>query len=177
MCRTGVIFCLVLVLGTIPVVQATDDPKAPIPTAWGKPVNGLQAGIRVNPSRHAGALELEVVVRNVGKEVVEFDHLSLVLAGEQSEGTMTAKCMELYGSYSPKGTRYRAKLAPGELHRLAGALIPRDEKAAGEFFNTPKVRPGENRIGAEGVVVRLAGAKEVELATGYLDVQITPSKK
>jgi hypothetical protein len=44
-------------------------------------------------------------------------------------------------------------------------------------FHTTKVRLGENRIGVEGVVVRLVGTKDVELVTGYLDVQITPSKK
>jgi hypothetical protein len=173
MYRVCFIFCLVLVLRPIPFVRAADDPKTPIPTAWGKPVNGLQAGIRVNPNRHIGVLDLEVVVRNVGKEVIEFDHLSLVLAGENSEGTVTAKCVEFYGSYCPKGTRFSAKLAPGESHRLTEAPIFRD----GDGSWGMKVRLGENRIGAEGVLVRLARAKEVELATGYLDVQITPPKK
>lgn len=40
MCRAGLIFCLVSVLWTAPFVRAADDPKAPVPTAWGKPVKG-----------------------------------------------------------------------------------------------------------------------------------------
>jgi hypothetical protein len=176
MCRAGLIFCLVLVLWTAPFVRAADDPKAPIPTAWGKPVNGLQAGIRVSPKGHTGSLDLEVVVRNIGKKVIEFDHLQLAFGGENSEGTVTAKGVEVYGSFTPKGTRFQAKLAPGESHRIARVPLSRPGESDG-IIPTPKVRLGENRVGAEGVVVRLAGEKEVELATGYLDVQITPPKK
>src|SRR6201999_2253121 len=95
-------FCLVSVLWTTPAVRASDDPKAPIPTAWGKPVKGLQAGIRVNPNGRAGAMDLDVVVRNVGKEAIEFDHLQLAFGGENSEGTVTAKGVEVYGSFTPK---------------------------------------------------------------------------
>src|SRR5262249_28832542 len=95
-----------------------DGDKKEVPT-WGKPVKGLQAGIRVNPNGHTGALDLEVVVRNVGKEVIEFDHLQLAFGGENSEGTVTAKGVEVYGSFTPKGSRFKAKLAPGESHTIA----------------------------------------------------------
>jgi hypothetical protein len=178
MCRERLICCLALVLWAAPAARAADDQQAPIPTAWGKPVKGLQAGIRVNPKEGIpqALVVVEVVVRNVSKEVIEFDHLQLGLKGEHSEGTVTATCVEVYGSFTPKGTRFGAKLAPGESHRLALAPISRDGEG-GVILPTLKVRLGENRIGVEGVVVRLVGANDVELVTGYLDVQITPPKK
>jgi hypothetical protein len=178
MCRERLICCLALVLWGAPAAPAADDPQTPIPTAWGKPVKGLQAGIRANPKENIpqAVVALELVVRNVSKEVIEFDHLQLGIKGEHSEGTVTATCVEVYGSFTPKGTRFRAKLAPGESHQLALARISGPEDG-GLIVPTPKLRLGENRIGVEGVVVRLAGAKDVELATGYLDVQITPPKK
>ena len=174
----GLICWPVLVLWAAPVPRAADAPQAPIPTAWGKPVNGLQAGIRVNPKERipSAVVVLEVVVRNVSKEVIEFDHLQLGFGGEHSEGTVTAKGVEVYGSFTPKGTRFKAKLAPGESHTIARVPLVRPGETAG-IIPTAKVRLGENRVGAEGVVVRLAGEKEVELATGYLDVQITPPQK
>ena len=174
MCRAGLLLCLVWVLFSAPFGRAAGDPKAPIPTAWGKPVKGLQAGIRVDPNGRTGVLD--VVVRTVGKEVIEFDHLQLGFGGENSEGTMTAKGVEVYGSFTPKGSRFKAKLAPGESHTIAHVPLCRPGEGS-VILPTPKVRLGENRVGAEGVVVRLAGEKEVELATGYLDVQITPPKK
>jgi len=174
----GLICWPVLVLWAAPVPRAADAPQAPIPTAWGKPVNGLQAGIRVNPKERipSAVVVLEVVVRNVSKEVIEFDHLQLGLKGEHSEGTVTAKCVEVWGSFVQKGYRFKAKLAPGESHRLALAPISRDGEASVILPNL-KVRLGENRIGVEGVVVRLVGAKDVELVTGYLDVEVAPAKK
>lgn len=174
--HAGLLICLVSVLGAAPVVRAADDPKAPIPTAWGKPVKGLQAGIRVHPNGHTGAVEVDVVVRNVGNGVIEFDHLQLGFGGENSEGTVTATGVEVYGSFTPKGTRFRAKLAPGGSHRIARVPLSRPGESAGIVIPSPKIHFGENRVGAEGVVVRLAGGKEVELATGYLDVKIAPPK-
>jgi hypothetical protein len=176
MCREHLICCLVLLLGSAPFVPAANDPKAPVPTAWGKPVKGLQAGIRIDPDGRHGARELDVVVRNVGKEAVEFDHPQLGFGGENSEGTVTAKGVEVGGGFFPIGTRYKAKLAPGETYRISSVTLYRPGEDFG-IIPTPKVRLGENRIGMEGVMVRLAGGKEVELATGYLDVQITPAKK
>jgi hypothetical protein len=84
--------------------------------------------------------------------------------------------VEVYGSFTPKGSRFKAKLAPGEAHTIAHVPLVRPGESAG-IIPVAKVRLGENRVGAEGVAVRLAGEKEVELATGYLDVQITPPKK
>lgn len=73
--------CLVAALAPLPVTLAADPPKFTSGSpAWGKPVDGLQAGIRVKsdgPRTPTAAAELEVVIRNIGDEVVEFTHLSL----------------------------------------------------------------------------------------------------
>ena len=158
--------------------DAIDKPKAPIPTVWGKPVRGLQAGIRANPDEHVSTavMVLEVVVRNVSKEVIEFNCLPLAFGGENSEGTMTAKGVEVSGGMAPRGTRFKVKVAPGEWYALARLPIFRPGEGSGWLLPKPKVRLGENQVGAEGVVVRLADGKDVELATGYLDVQITSVK-
>jgi hypothetical protein len=167
--------CLVLALGAALPGRAAGDPPAPT-TAWGKPVEGVQAGIRVGPDGNTGAraLDLEVVVRNVGRGAVELDHLQLAFGGNHADGTVTLRGVEVYGSYLPKGYRIKATLAAGETHRVAS--VPVYWPGEGFGFPAPRLRPGENRVGAEEVVVRLAGGKEVELATGYLDVRITPPK-
>src|ERR1700682_1708561 len=77
------------------VVAATDHP-APNPkggiTAWGKPVNGLQAGIRCPKERHTIApgevADLEIVIRNVSEEPIEFTYLPPWYLAENKKGTV-----------------------------------------------------------------------------------------
>src|SRR5580698_8107214 len=53
-----------------------DEKTKTSPPAWGKPVNGLQAGIRVKPSepQPRSVMELQVVIRNVGKQKAGFGY-------------------------------------------------------------------------------------------------------
>ena len=179
MCVVRLTCCLVSVLCVSPFVSAADDPLARIPTAWGKPVKGLQAGIRANPYEHVllAVTVLEVVVRNVGNETITYDHLQLAFGGENSEGTVTAKGVEVFGGFAPKVTRFETKVVPGEVKPLARLPIFRPEERPDSIGLNPKVRLGKNQVGAEGVVLRLANGKEIELATGYLDIDVPAPKK
>lgn len=120
---------------------------------------------------------LEVVVRNVGNEVVEFNHLQLAFGGSNSKGTVTAVGTEVYGGFASRGTRFRARVAPGESYSLARLPIFRPGDGAGWLLPKVEVRHGENRGGVEAAVVRLAAGKDIELASGYLDVRVTPPEE
>ena len=67
-------YVVFLVIVTLPSTGwGAEKPKS-VPTAWGKPVNGLQAGIRVKPGAPSAnsVLELEIVIRNVAPKNVVF---------------------------------------------------------------------------------------------------------
>ena len=157
-------------------------PKTPLPTAWGKPAKGLQAGVRINPAVEIpdAAAVLEVVIRNVDTKPRTFTHLQLGFGGDGVDGTVTGKAEEVVGQFTPAGTRSAAYVSPGDTYPLAE--VPLFRPGEGKSWTRPRLRPrpGENRVGVEGVVVRLgSGGKgeDVELSTGYLDVPGFPPKK
>ena len=146
--------------------------------AWGKPVDGLQAGIRpaAAPQRVAfgKVLEFEVVVRNI-----------------QDRGTITLSVPEgtWYSGTAAKGV---VALSPGGVAGGTAAagrsLNPGDEVVIGRvFLGVPGARPnagclvevpaGKYRLGSEGVLpppalVPPLGGRAPELRTGYLDVEL-----
>lgn len=153
-------------------------PKVPLPTAWGKPVKGLQAGLRINPAVEVAgaALSLEVVVRNVDPKPRTFSHLQLAFGGRGGDGCATGRAEEVVSQFTPKGTRWTAYVSPGDSYPLA--VVPLFREGQGKA-PSPRLRlePGVSRVGMEGVAVRLgSGGKgdDVELATGYLDVTLPP---
>lgn len=157
-------------------------PKSPLPTAWGKPAKGLQAGVRINPAVEIpdAALALEVVIRNVDTKPRRFTHLQLAFGGESVGGSVTGKAEEVDSRFAPKGTRLAAYVSPGDAYPLA--TVPVSRTGDGKAWSLPRLglELGENRVGMEGVVVRLgSGGKgeDVELSTGYLDVHLLARKK
>ena len=159
-------------------------PATPLPTAWGKPVKGLQAGIRVNPAveMRGAAASLEIVIRTVGEKPVVFTHLLLGFGGENADGVVTARCEEVAGGegLSPKGTRAAVMVSPGDGYALAAAPVFRPGEGAKWKYPYVRGRAGDNRVGVEGIMVRLGGGgkgEEVELGTGYLDIPVPPAKK
>ena len=157
-------------------------PKAPLPTAWGKPARGLQAGVRINPAVEVpgAVLALEVVIRNVDVKPRIFTHLQVEFGGEGADGCVTGRAEEVVGRFAPKGTRLAAYVSPGDAYPLA--VVPAFRPGEGKGRSLPRLGLvlGENRVGMEGVVVRLGGrsdGQEVELSTGYLDVHLPPRKR
>jgi hypothetical protein len=142
-------------------------PAEPLPTAWGKPANGVQAGLRLNPNvPYPGATAvLEVVVRNVGNKPVEFTHLQLEFAGDADAGTAVLKGAE---HPSGMGLRLNILVSPGDAYALG--RVPVYAPGKGPAKGAPPLPLGANRAGAEGVVLKLKGGTEVTLATGFLDL-------
>ncbi len=177
----GVVF--ISILGLAPMNGAAKS-KAP-PTAWGKPVNGLQAGIRVKPSDPlpGSILELQVVIRNVGPEKAAFGYeLALYFWGEEDDGVIVARPAFAYGGFAPPGALGVPALAPGQEHTVGSMPIyrPSKERANNPLANVLKetrLRPGTYRVGADRVELRLGERKTVELGTGYLDIEVPPEKK
>ena len=146
--------------------------------AWGKPADGLQAGIRsaAAPQRVASGkvLEFEVVVRNI-----------------QERGTITLSVPEgtWYSGTAEKGV---VALSPGGIAGgavgVGTSLNPGAEVVIGRvFLGLPGARPnaghlvelpaGKYRVGSEGVLpppglVSPLSGRTPELRTGYLDVEL-----
>ncbi|MBY0229218.1 MAG: hypothetical protein K2W96_08080 [Gemmataceae bacterium] len=135
-----------------------DYPTKPLPTAWGKPAEGVQAGLRLNPANGL----LEVVVRNVGREAVVFTHLQLAFSGKEADGTLALKSKAV----APEDQRLVVLVSPGDAYVLA-----RIKPAS------LGLRPGENRVGAEAFALKLDDKREAALATGWLDVAGPAPKK
>jgi hypothetical protein len=184
------IFCawVAMMCGT-PGVKA-DDPKPrgeQRATAWGKPVDGLQAGIRptAKPQRvTAGTVaEFEVVVRNIqdrGSVRVGYQE-GIWYSGQSKRGVVTI---------SPGGSGGRPSM-------VSTALNPDEEVVIGRFFlglpdskvnagYLQELSAGKYRVGSETVLPPLdlapaihalpLGSRTPVLGTGYLDVELRPAK-
>ena len=68
-------------------------------------------------------------------------------------------------------------MASGKAYALAGMPIFRPGTQVGLLPKWTELRPGTYRVGAERIKVRLANGKELELGTGYLDLEISTSKE
>lgn len=151
-------------------------PKSPLPTAWGKPAQGLQAGVRINPAVEVpdAALVLEVVIRNVDTRPRIFTFLQLSFSGKSADGCVTAKAAEIVSQAGRKGLRWAAYVSPGDSYAMA--IVPIFRPGVGKSWSLPRLQlqPGVNRVGMEGISVRLGSSgkgEDVGLSTGYLDVQ------
>jgi hypothetical protein len=155
-------------------------PKA-VPTAWGKPANGLQAGIRLKPSDPlpGSIMEIQIVIRNVGKKKVVFHYSpALYFWGESDDGVVVARSAFAYGGYWSPGGYVAPDLAPGKEYTIASMAVHRPAaKPEAEWHKRTTLRPGTYRVGADRVELQLGDRKTVELGTGYLDVEIPPEKK
>jgi hypothetical protein len=156
-------------------------PKTPLPTAWGKPAGGLQAGVRVNPAVEwpGAAVVVEVVVRNVDAKPRVFNHLQLAFGGSAAGGTVTGRGEEMTGRNVARGARLVVYVSPGDAYVVATAPVFRPGGGKGWAYPRLTLEPGENRVGMERVLVRPGEEKgaDVELATGYLDVTLPPATR
>lgn len=177
-----------LAAADIPRKEAKPDPKPS--TAWGKPTGGLQAGIREwtsgkNPGpgglemgRDARAqVELEILIRNVGKAPIMFEYRPMVFWGESEDGVVTAQGKHVYGGLITQEMRFQVKLAPGKEHVLAALPIYMPGSENGLFGKLTALKPGGYHIGTDRIELEIAGVKGLQLGTGYLDLHIPETEK
>jgi RNA polymerase sigma factor (sigma-70 family) len=122
------------------------DLKADL-TAWGKEVNGLQAGLGFHPGekrayRHGETVKVVLRVRNVGKEAVDFKYIWAFFVENPPRITdADGKMVQLpsyrtraEGSHLPRSTN----LAPGkevELYEWTFDLQPNGENSSRSFIH------------------------------------------
>ena len=164
-------------------LEVKDDPpaqkqdKQPVKegfTAWGKEVDGLQAGLDFRPGqkrayRHGETVKLVVRVRNVGKEAVEFQYVSQFLI-ERPPAVTDGKgkvfptgARSIFGVHLPK----QVNLAPGKEIELYGELEVRTD------FGTGKVSVQYKRVfgNSSSGKIKLDPILS-ELATGKMELEI-----
>lgn len=92
----------------------------------------------------------------------------------------TGKAEEFTSRFTPKGSRLTAYVSPKDSYALAAVPIFRTGEGKDGSLPRLRLQAGENRVGMEGVVVRLGSGEkgeDVELSTGYLDVPGPSPKK
>jgi hypothetical protein len=143
-------------------------------TAWGKEVGGLQAELGYKSEKRAYSLgetvTLVVRVRNVGKEAVKFRY-----------------CRETYFEEPPAVTDSKGKSVPLERDRATGfaalvpvTLAPEEEIEVGE--RQLELKPTLYGTGMFSVQYEQLETPENDkalskLATGKLELEVTPEKK
>jgi RNA polymerase sigma factor (sigma-70 family) len=164
-----------------------------VEVAWGKPVNGLQAGIRFREKRRTYAIgetaTFVVKVRNVSKEPIELGYSGnlfweTVLTVQDAAGrrlttekpprvglrhvvNQTLKPGEemVFGDYPEAAKQF----SPVSLHVLPGS--PPGQVHVGQIFAVP----GKYQVGYDGL--RFREPNQETLSTGTLELEVTDTKK
>jgi hypothetical protein len=171
--RTVTLFSIGLWLCTVAVTTAGEDQQLraaskAVPTAWGKPVNGLQAGIRIRSSDPGpdAILELSIVIRNVGQKEAElYQSLALYFwGGERRRGRCRATRIRL--------RRLRATQRLLCQYPQAGSgmrtLRPADYRTPfGRTRTGPPDKAGPRHVSGGSRSVRVAGGRAEDHRTGY----------
>jgi RNA polymerase sigma factor (sigma-70 family) len=151
--------------------------KEPV-TAWGKEINGLQAGLSVGEPlspKQGNAVTLIVRVRNVGKEAVRYqydwgffvENQPTVTDGAGKQSLGKSNCVG-----GVKNVRVTLKLAPGQETELYSSVL---ELTPGKYQIEFKRVFGDNsQAGGENVPLDPTLSK---LATGKLELDIHAKKQ
>jgi hypothetical protein len=157
------------------------------PTAWGKEVGGLQAGVGVRageerPHTHGETIDLVVRVRNVGMEAVRFRYVREffgVSPPDVTDGAGKAVLQPWPGGGGSAPVPVEVKLAPGKEIELAELKL--ELRPAGENEDyAGKTLHGTEKVRVE--YVQLFGLAETpdpilsKLATGQSELEINPKK-
>jgi RNA polymerase sigma factor (sigma-70 family) len=171
-------------------------------TAWGKEINGLQAGLGFRPGEHRGyrigeTITFVVLVRNVGKKDVKFESLNEFFF--ENPPTITdgdGKPISLEQPIEFSGipaALMQENLAPGKgavLCELDLKLRPASEKGKGRpwqwtLYETGKFQVQFEKVGGNiGKVGAGIGTGEIrfdpilsKLATGKLEIEVKEPEK
>jgi hypothetical protein len=194
-----------LATGSVGFVVKKDEPAAEPKdeVAWGKEIDGLQAGLGLPPGakriyRHGETVQLVVRVRNVGKETVKFQYVKQFLDEKRptvtdAEGkNLPQASTAMLGTHGPT----EVALEPGKeivletrMHGASGSryeLLPAngERKAATKEWplvvGTGKVGLRHERVfgNSSSGQIKLAPALE-KLATGTLELEVkeAPAEK
>jgi len=184
-------------VGTITIVTDKDNEPAPKTTgaedkfamAWGKEVDGLQAGIRLravdvlNAANEwkatqpkgailqGGILIFEVVVRNASKEEINVKYVQPCGFPCMEDGA-ELKFAPAYTGGQP--ILYEKTLKPGENWEVAQLNIStRKPKSTESFSGLVLLEPGKFRVSCPSALMQ---EKKGKLATGEIEVEIVPPK-
>jgi len=149
------------------------DPKVH-PTAWGKPLAGLQAGLRCRGERRAAVggvpLELDVIVRNVSQQPIELSYnVPDSYAYEVERTTVTGFHVTQRKLHKTLKLEPRALLVVGIIH--VGHHRPKRNSLVDDrpFWND--LGEGLFQVGCDNVLGG-DGQRVPRLASGYLDVEV-----
>jgi hypothetical protein len=155
-------------------------------TAWGRPIKGLQAGIRCPAAKQVIAsgevVELELIVRNVSKETMTLTHAEpSMFLGAAKDGTLELSWLCLGNNH-----QYTRVLSPGA-EFVVGRVSVRHVRPMWPAQGGPlpvELSPGKYQVGADDVLVppfdRLLewnSAPNPRLGTGYLDIELLQRTK
>jgi hypothetical protein len=178
-CRFGAAFAATFLIGA--VVAATEQPVSPAKecsTAWGKPVHGLQAGVRCPKDRQTIApgekAELEIVIRNVSDKPIEFPHLEPSYFGQVKSSTV-----EVGYFYDGNREPHTFHIGPRE-EMVLGALTLGHIRPKNPRFHYEvdvELALGKYQVGADAVLVPLKENEAYQhLGTGYLDLELVEKR-
>jgi hypothetical protein len=142
-------------------------------TAWGKPAQGLQAGIRCakihQVLKPGGEASFEIVVRNLTDKPIEFRYWpDGRYWGEAVKRKVVITVRHLSTGQEPRP--YTTHIHPGK-ELVLGALTlghVRLKTPNTAYAPRPELLPGKYKVGTE----KLTDAVGVTLGTGYLDLEL-----
>jgi hypothetical protein len=160
-----------------PGAEANSD-KAEHPVAWGKAVNGLQAGLRYSMSKSKGvlgeAVAFEVVVRNISKDAVQLSYVepSAFLGAVEGDNQLVLRPVG-----TGKGFETTTTLAPRKETVFSTSLLlllPRQTISPARPW--VEIMVGKYQVSSPSVLLRRDGS-DSKLATGFVDLEVLPPQE
>ena len=143
-------------------------------TSWGKPRDGLQAGIRCRIEqqtvRGEAVTTFDLVIRNVSKDIVSIEYLEAQrYIGELKDTTVTG-----HAAYDGDGFPDTIDIRPGETRVVGDIPVGRvlKKRPGTAYAYRVQLPPGKYRVGCDRVLVDGAANDPPLLGTGYLDIEI-----
>ena len=142
--------------------------------SWGKPANGLQAGIRCRIDqqkvRGDAVSTLDILIRNVSEELISIEYLEAQrYFGELTDTTVTG-----HPGYEGDGFPSTINIPPGEIREVGdipvGHVLKKRPGVA--YVYRVELPPGKYQVGCDRVLVDGDTNDPPLLGTGYLDIEI-----
>ncbi len=176
-----VAFALTCLPGILPATDfAMPDPAGGV-TAWGKPLDGLQAGIRCPKDKQqlkpAEVRDLEIVVRNVTNKPIEFKYMPEGHFLAHQDGTvLSVSAAYLHTGGEPRP--YTAHIYPNDEMLLGQVIVgqlqpPPPPGVVASRPSWAEFPPGKYQVGADQLLSYFPDGKtDRKLGTGYLDLEL-----
>jgi hypothetical protein len=156
------------------------DPAGGV-TAWGKPLDGLQGGIRCPAGKQqlkpGEVRDLEIIVRNVTDKPIEFKYMpDGHFMAHQQDTVASVSAIYLHTGGEPRP--YTAHIQPHEEMLLGQVIIgqiqpPLPPGVVGSKPSFAQFPPGKYQVGDDQVLSYFPDDKtDRKLGTGYLDLEL-----